>query len=389
MRKPRLLCLMHLPPPVHGVTVVNQRVVTSAAVAARIDLDVVPLRFAPSIDDLGRISPGKLVRAAATGLAIAGRLVVRRPDALYLTMSPHGGALYRDCAYAALARLAGVPRIYHLHAHGIARTLDSGWRRRLGRWVFDGAWVIHVGRALTVETAELADAARVLAVENGVPDRNPSGAIAGSGGPTPRVLFLSNMIADKGPLVLVEAVAAVRRRGIPLAATFAGAAGDDRTIAEFHAAVARHGLAEHVHHVGPVFNAAKDELLATHDIFALPTARDAFPLVLLEAMQYGLAVVTTTVGALAEIVVDGETGFLVPPGDVIALADRLARLATRPDLRLRMGSAGRQRYAEHFTFEAFERRFVSALARIIGHDIERAPGGSTRTGEDASDNPSQ
>jgi glycosyltransferase involved in cell wall biosynthesis len=344
---------------------VNQRVAASATVAESIELEVVPLRFAPSIDDLGRISVRKLARAAATGLALVARLAARRPEAVYLTMSPHGGALYRDCAYGAIARLASVPRIYHLHARGVADALQAGWRRRFGAWVFDGAWVIHVGHQIVDETAGLADPARVLVVENGVPDRNPSGAIASSGRAVPRVLFLSNMLPEKGPLVLVEALAVLQRRGIALEATFAGAAGDRRVVGDFHAAVARHGLGERVRHVGPVFDAAKDELLAAHDLFALPSSRDAFPLVVLEAMQHGLPVVATTVGAIPEIVVEDETGFLVAPGDVAALADRLERLATRPELRRRLGSAARERYHDRFTFEAFEHRLVAALLRCV------------------------
>jgi glycosyltransferase involved in cell wall biosynthesis len=387
MSRPKLLCLMHLPPPVHGVTLVNQRVAASAALAERLELDVLPLRFAGAVDELGRITATKLARAAATGLSLAARLAVRRPDAMYLTMSPHGGALLRDCAYAALARLAGVPRIYHLHARGIGDALATGWRRRLGAWVFDGAWVIHLGPQLAHDTAELADPARVLAVENGVPDDNPSGALAGSGRAVPRVVFLSNMIADKGPLVLVAALAALARRGVALDATFAGAEGDGRTLGEFRAAIERHNLADRVRYVGPVFDAAKHELLAAHDVFALPTARDAFPLVLLEAMQHGLPVVTTTVGAIADIVVEGETGFLVPPGDVATLADRLGRLAADPALRRRLGAAGRARYADRFTFEAFERRLTDALTQIIQGGGQRdravrgpASGGSERSG---------
>ena len=368
MRKPRLLCLMHLPPPVHGVTLVNQRIATSATVAEHLELKVIPLRFAPSVDDLGRISVRKLARAAATGLALVWRLVMRRPDAVYLPMSPQGGALYRDCVYAAIARLAGVPRVYHLHARGVSDAFRVGWRRRLGAWVFEGAWVIHVGPQLVDETAGLADPARVLIVENGVPDHNPSSAIASSGRAVPRVLFLSNMLADKGPLVLVDALAVLHRRGVALEATFAGTAGDNRTLDDFRDAVAQHGLGEHVRYVGPAFDAAKDALFATHDVFALPTARDAFPLVLLEAMQYGLPVVATTVGAIPAIVVDGKTGFLVGPGDVAGLADRLEQLAMQPELRARMGSAGRERYHERLTFKAFEQRLVAALARCVADD---------------------
>lgn len=358
---------MHLPPPVHGVTLVNQRVAASAVLAEHLELEIVPLRFAASLDDLGRVSARKVGRALATGLSLARRLIGhrRRPDAVYLTMSPYGGALYRDCIYAAVARLASVPRIYHLHARGVSDALGTGWRRRVGAWVFDGAWVIHVGRHLVDETARLGDAARVLVVENGVPDRNPSGAIASSGRAVPRLLFLSNMIADKGPLVLVEALAVLHRRGIALEATFAGAAGDGRTIDEFHAAIARHDLADRVHYIGPSFDAAKDDLLAAHDLFALPTSRDAFPLVLLEAMQHGLPIVATTVGAIPEIVVDGETGFLVAPWDVASLADRLEQLATEPALRRRLGSAGRERYCQRFTFAAFEQRLIAALNRCV------------------------
>jgi len=123
-----------------------------------------------------------------------------------------------------------------------------------------------------------------------------------------------------------------------------------------------------VRYVGPVFGAAKDELFARHDLFVFPTSRDTFGLVLLEAMQHGLPVVTTTVGAIPEVVVEGETGFLVTPDDVPALADRLARLAAEPDLRRQMGVAARHRYRTQFTLEAFERRLVAALARGIRGD---------------------
>jgi glycosyltransferase involved in cell wall biosynthesis len=367
---------MHLPPPVHGVTLVNQRIAASAAIAAELELEVVALQFAPSIEALGRISLGKLARAAAIGVRLVQRLALDRPDAVYLTMSPHGGALIRDCGYAALARLARVPRIYHLHARGIPEALGTGWRRRLGAWVFDGAWVIHLGRALVDETAGLADPSRVLVVENGVPDANPSGALAGSGGAVPRVLFLSNMIRDKGPLVLVEALAVLARRGVALEATFAGAAGEPATLEAFDALVDRHGLGDRVRYVGPAFDAAKHALFASHDVFALPTLRDAFPLVVLEAMQFGLPVVTSPIGSIPEIVADGETGLFAPPGDPGALANKLAVLATVPELRRRLGAAGRARYRQQFTFEAFERRLAAALTWIIArHEVALLPVG--------------
>jgi glycosyltransferase involved in cell wall biosynthesis len=98
----------------------------------------------------------------------------------------------------------------------------------------------------------------------------------------------------------------------------------------------------YVHHgMGP--NAA--ELMALYaraDIFIFPTFADTLPLVVMEAMASGLPVVTTTVGALAEEVEDGVTGFLVPPGNADALAKATLRLVGNLQLRLEMGAAGRR-----------------------------------------------
>jgi glycosyltransferase involved in cell wall biosynthesis len=93
------------------------------------------------------------------------------------------------------------------------------------------------------------------------------------------------------------------------------------------------------------------QLLALMDVFVLASHWEGLPNVVLEAMAAGLPVVATTVGGTPEVVVDGVTGFLVPPRDPEALADAILRLLRDPDLRRRMGEAGRARVAEHFSVE--------------------------------------
>ena len=78
-------------------------------------------------------------------------------------------------------------------------------------------------------------------------------------------------------------------------------------------------------------------------------------------MMFGLPVVSTDWRGLPDIMLDGETGFLVPPKDAQSIAERLEIIILDPDLRRTMGAAGRRRYEENFTVEKFRNSMESAL----------------------------
>ncbi|MDQ0285987.1 glycosyltransferase involved in cell wall biosynthesis [Desulfofundulus luciae] len=98
------------------------------------------------------------------------------------------------------------------------------------------------------------------------------------------------------------------------------------------------------------------QILAAMDVFVLPSITEGLPLTILEAMAAGKPVVATQVGGLPEVVVDGETGFLVPPRDPQALARALAQLLLERQKAEEMGQKGRQRVMQHFTVEAMVRK---------------------------------
>jgi glycosyltransferase involved in cell wall biosynthesis len=109
------------------------------------------------------------------------------------------------------------------------------------------------------------------------------------------------------------------------------------------------GVSERVHVLGP----RKDVPAIMHalDVFAMPSIWEGFGLVLLEAMAAARPIVASRVATIPEVVVDGETGLLVPAGDSVALADALVRLAAEPELAQRLGEAGQQRLRQHFSVE--------------------------------------
>jgi glycosyltransferase involved in cell wall biosynthesis len=99
------------------------------------------------------------------------------------------------------------------------------------------------------------------------------------------------------------------------------------------------------------------------DVFVLPTFGDCLPMVLSEAGAAGLATVSTRVAAIPEVVVDGESGLLVPPGDPLALADALRRLVARPDERTRMGARAAAHVAREYDAGINARRLLEILKR--------------------------
>src|SRR5438876_972842 len=109
------------------------------------------------------------------------------------------------------------------------------------------------------------------------------------------------------------------------------------------------GGAERVHVLGP----RKDGPALMHalDAFAMPSIWEGFGLVLLEAMAAARPIVASRVATIPEVVVDGETGVLVPAGDEVALADALALLADEPALAGRLGEAGRERLRRQFSID--------------------------------------
>ncbi|WP_018086546.1 glycosyltransferase family 4 protein [Desulfurispora thermophila] len=126
--------------------------------------------------------------------------------------------------------------------------------------------------------------------------------------------------------------------------------GDGPLMSELRALAGELGIGERVIFTG--MRRDIPQLMHCFDIFVLPSLTEGLPLTVLEAMAAGLVVVASRVGGIPEAVWDGQTGFLVPPGDEAALAEKLRYLVQQPELRCRMGEAGRMRVLEEFTAQS-------------------------------------
>lgn len=171
------------------------------------------------------------------------------------------------------------------------------------------------------------------------------------------ILFVGRLLHGKGLSLLFEAVAELRQRGLDVTVTVVG---DGPARAEVENA------ADWVRFLGSV---GQDDLLAHYaaaDLFCLPSFAEGIPVVAMEAMAMELPVVTTRVMGIPELVEDGIQGLLVPPGRADALTNALERLVRDPELRRRLGAAGREKVRADYDVARSAAAMRSVLAAEIG-----------------------
>jgi glycosyltransferase involved in cell wall biosynthesis len=179
----------------------------------------------------------------------------------------------------------------------------------------------------------------------------------------------------KGHRFLLEAARRLKAQGCQIQYCFAGEGSLRRSLGEMAMQL---GLKNEVQFLG--FVSDIPAFLTQVDIFVLPSLFEGLGVSVLEAMAAGKAVIASRVGGLAEVVVDGVTGFLVTPGDADGLANAIAKLAGDRSLSREMGQKGRARLKEHFTLAQMATKneaYYYGLLEKNGHSLHGTQAGST------------
>jgi glycosyltransferase involved in cell wall biosynthesis len=175
------------------------------------------------------------------------------------------------------------------------------------------------------------------------------------------VLAAGRLSPEKGFDVLIEAAASICRENVGVVIF-----GEGAMRASLERLVAERGLTGRV--VLPGFRADLDSLIGAADVVVLSSYTEGLPNIALEASAAGVPVVATAVGGTPEVVTDGETGFLVPPGEPEPIAARVNELLDDALLRTRLGEAGRARMQSEFSFASQAERYLRLL-----HSLRSTP----------------
>jgi glycosyltransferase involved in cell wall biosynthesis len=190
----------------------------------------------------------------------------------------------------------------------------------------------------------------------------------------PQIVSVGRLVAFKGFDDLIDACAELARSRIDFVCDIIG---DGPLRETLQAKMEQLDLSSRVNLLGSLSQGAVLEKLQAADIFALASTTDAqgatdvFPTVILEAMASARPVVSTRLAGIPELVVDGQTGMLGPPGDSTALAHALEQLLRDPELRSRFGNAGRARIEQHFRIE----QTIAPLMEMLDRSCSRRSAG--------------
>lgn len=366
--KPRLLFFLPLPPPIHGAALRNKSLVESKLLRAYFEIEVIPFDFASEVDSVGKFSLLKLAKMTQRTFTIIGKLLNFRPNLVYFNISLYGFALYRDSFFVAIFKLFRTPLLYHLRTQGVKRQVEkSRIKSALFTYVFKNVNVICLSPLLANDIKDVYDGKPYI-VSNGITDLNPTGHRNKISNKKPVILFLSNLTAEKGVLDLVESFRILKERGVEFEGWIAGPSGNI-SINDLQKILSQSKVNE-VSVLGGIYGEDKLKLLSTADIFVLPTHFEAFPGVILEAMQFFLPVVASHEGAIPEIVDDGRTGLLVEKKNALDLAKKLERLILDKEVREAMGETARQKYLTNYAIESFEENMINVFFRSLkGNDF--------------------
>lgn len=319
-----------------------------------LEMHHIRMNFSSQIEDIGKLSIAKVVKVLALIVRVYSVALFKNIDYLYYPPAgPKRIPMLRDVAILVSCRWLFKGTIFHFHAGGISllypqlpRVLQFFYRLAY----FKPDLSIITG-CFSPRDDQFLQSLRSVEIPNCVPDQRRRSVVRDSN--CPRILYVSALFRSKGILDLLTAACLIRGAGNNFRIDVLGGFESEEFHNECLLFTVKNGLQDNVFFHGVQTGDTKWEYYDMADIFCFPSyyESETFPLVLLEAMQFGLPSVSTRWRGTQSIVQEDITGFFVSPRSPDELADKLVLLLEDENLRKSMGQHARERYELKFCLQ--------------------------------------
>ena len=359
--KPKVLFILHLPPPVHGAAMVGKSIHDSLLVNETFATRYHNLATSASLHEIGKFRFRKLFDFVGLYWNVRREVRAFNPNLVYITPNATGIAFFKDFLIVQSLKRMGCRVVMHFH--------NKGFSSKRGNWLynfcykrfFSGTKVILLSKYLYDDVRAYVSESQLFVCHNGTAPIGLSAHSREAANTEPHLLFLSNLMESKGLFCLLEACRELKLKGYQFVCDIVGAETPEVSEARLHRQIALMEVENVVRYHGKCYGEAKEKMFAQSDVFVFPSYNEAFPLVLLEAMQHHLPIVSTREGGIPDILKEGENGLFCNKKDAASLARVLERLLDDEDLRRQMGEQGYKSYQEKFTLRHFEENMTRIL----------------------------
>lgn len=365
--KPKILFILHLPPPIHGAAMMGKYIQESGLINSSFDCFCINLATAGSLSDIGHISLKKLLKYFFLLKHISHVVREIRSELVYITPNAGGKAFFKDFIVVQMLKSMGCKVIAHYHNKGVS-VYQSKWVYNFFyKRFFSNLKVILLGENLYKDIAKYVKREDVYICPNGIPISCKEELETRRNNVVPHLLFLSNLLISKGVIVLLDALKILKEKEYTFVCQFIGGETAEINAVQFLEEVNKRNLNDRVAYVGRKVGEEKEAFFRQADIFVFPTyyCNETFGLVNLEAMEYKLPVISTNEGGIPDIIKDGENGLICEKQNPYSLADCIAKLLDDEELRVKMGNAGYEKFCREFTLQQFENRMLDILSQNL------------------------
>ena len=366
--KNRVLFIMHMPPPIHGAAMMGQYIHDSNLINESFECKYINESSSQTIDEVGGKYFKKGFRFIWHLYDILSTLRSFKPDLVYVTpggANPELGLLKYVLEFSILNAF-GCRKLIHFHNKGEKEKTEKWYIRWYYRMLFKNSDVIFLSRSLVPQFEYYLDEKQIHICPNGIKESLYEEPVAERKNDTLKLLYLSNMMLEKGVYVLLDAISILKDRGFKFVCDFVGGWKDISSEA-FDDYCRKKNIQDIVFAHGPKYGEEKDVYFKQAEAFVFPSFNEAFPLVNIEAMEYKLPIVSTNVGGIPDVVVNDVNGYVCNPKDSIDLADKIEKLLKDKKLRQRMGEAGYRMFKKKFTLNSFEKRMCEIIIEVLNN----------------------